>query len=97
MTLLTLLSVKVTIIRQGGQDDPSFFSHPSLNPLAPSETKALLQKVLADEPTGYQPPAAHGPCDETHQLLEDKSLSDDYLIATSAMRHLWYWGYSQIG
>ncbi|OAF75595.1 hypothetical protein AXK21_07945 [Streptococcus pyogenes] len=44
MTLLTLLSVKVTIIRQGGQDDPSFFSHPSLNPLAPSETKALLQK-----------------------------------------------------
>lgn len=57
MTLLTLLSVNVTIIRQGGQDDPSFFSHPSLNPLAPSETKALLQKVLADEPTSYQPPA----------------------------------------
>lgn len=44
MTLLTLLSVNVTIIRQGGQDDPSFFSHPSFNPLAPSETKALLQK-----------------------------------------------------
>ncbi|ARV01975.1 TPA: hypothetical protein ACHH3Q_000872 [Streptococcus pyogenes] len=60
--------------------------------------KRYSKKVLAtDEPTGYQPPAAHGPCDDTHQLLEDKSLSDDYLIATSAMRHLWYWGYSQIG
>ncbi|ESA51845.1 hypothetical protein HMPREF1236_1442 [Streptococcus pyogenes GA40056] len=52
---------------------------------------------MADEPTGYQPSTAHGLCDNTHQLLEDKSLSDDYLIATSAMRHLWYWGYSQIG
>ncbi|MGS7094859.1 hypothetical protein ACEN6D_04960 [Streptococcus pyogenes] len=60
--------------------------------------KRYSKKVLAtDEPTSYQPPAAHGPCDETHQLLEDKSLSDDYLIATSVMRHLWYWGYSQIG
>ncbi|EMO8655197.1 hypothetical protein [Streptococcus pyogenes] len=59
--------------------------------------KRYSKKVLADEPTSYQPPAAHGPCDDTHQLPEDKSLSDDYLIATSAMRHLWYWGYSQIG
>ncbi|HHJ7626121.1 TPA: hypothetical protein ACQM95_000899 [Streptococcus pyogenes] len=59
--------------------------------------KRYSKKVLADEPTSYQPPAAHGPCDDIHQLLEDKSLSDDYLIATSAMRHLWYWGYSQIG
>ncbi|HEQ9959595.1 hypothetical protein [Streptococcus pyogenes] len=59
--------------------------------------KRYSKKVLADESTGYQPPTAHGPCYNTHQLLEDKSLSDDYLIATSAMRHLWYWGYSQIG
>ncbi|HER6566880.1 TPA: hypothetical protein ACNYO2_000729 [Streptococcus pyogenes] len=59
--------------------------------------KRYSQKALADEPTSYQPPAAHGPCDDTHQLLEDKSLADDYLIATSAMRHLWYWGCSHIG